>query len=54
MPSAAIHPLRAFHKDAYFTNANNPEQDARYRSMRELLDADPEWHDGEVIYHRTA
>ena len=41
-------------KDAYFANANNPEQDARYRQMRDLLTADPEWHDGEVVYHRTA
>jgi hypothetical protein len=21
--------------------------------MRELMDADPEWHDGEVIHHDT-
>ena len=37
-------------KDAYTRNANDPAQDARYRKMRELLAADPEWHDGEVIY----
>jgi hypothetical protein len=24
--------------------------DASYRRMRELLAADPEWHDGQVIF----
>ena len=41
-------------KDAYHANANSPEQDARYRKMRELLDGDPEWHDGEIIHHSGA
>jgi heme-degrading monooxygenase HmoA len=36
-------------KEAYFAFANTPEQDARYREWRELLEADPKWHDGEVI-----
>ncbi len=36
-------------KKAYFANAESPEQDARYRRMRECLQADPEWHDGEVV-----
>jgi heme-degrading monooxygenase HmoA len=36
-------------KASYIANANSPEQDARYRRMRALLIADPEWHDGEVI-----
>jgi len=34
---------------AYQENASSPEQDARYRKLRELLLADPEWHDGEII-----
>jgi quinol monooxygenase YgiN len=40
-------------KVSYFANANSPEQDARYRKMRELLESDPEWHDGEIVdeYH---
>jgi len=36
-------------KASYIANANSPEQDARYRQLRALLIADPEWHDGEVI-----
>jgi heme-degrading monooxygenase HmoA len=36
---------------AYKKFADSPEQDKRFREMRELLAADPEWHDGEVIYH---
>ena len=30
----------------YKANAASPEQDARYRQMRELLQDDPEWMDG--------
>ena len=40
-------------KQAYESNADSPEQDARYRELRELLDADPEWHDGEVLLRLT-
>jgi antibiotic biosynthesis monooxygenase len=40
-------------KEAYQANADSPEQDARYREFRELLDADPEWHDGEVLQRIT-
>ena len=36
-------------KESYRLNAESPEQDVRYRRLRALLDADPEWHDGEVI-----
>ena len=36
-------------RDSYRFNAESPEQDARYRRMRALLEADPEWHDGEII-----
>ena len=43
-------------KESYVANANSPEQDARYRQMLELLEGEPEWHDGEIIsvYHRTS
>lgn len=41
-------------KVAYLANANSPEQAARYQRYRDLLTADPEWHDGEVIDSRTA
>lgn len=37
-------------KDAYVKNAQSPGQDARYRELRELLAADPEWNDGEIIW----
>ncbi|HZP57919.1 MAG TPA: hypothetical protein VFC53_10285 [Dehalococcoidia bacterium] len=33
---------------SYRANAASPEQDAEYQRMRELLVADPEWHDGAV------
>jgi heme-degrading monooxygenase HmoA len=36
-------------KEAYVANASSPEQDARYREFRELLEDDPEWNDGEVV-----
>jgi quinol monooxygenase YgiN len=36
-------------KATYEANANDPEQDRWFRSLRELLDADPEWEDGEYV-----
>jgi heme-degrading monooxygenase HmoA len=40
-------------KGAYKKFADSPDQDKRFRQMRELLAADPEWHDGEIIHHDT-
>jgi hypothetical protein len=40
-------------KESYVANANSPEQDAEYQKMRALLDADPHWHDGEVVFSLT-
>lgn len=37
-------------KASYTANAASAEQDARYRQMRAMLDAEPEWHDGELVY----
>lgn len=37
-------------REAYTKNAESPEQHQRYLQMIELLDGDPEWHDGEVVY----
>jgi heme-degrading monooxygenase HmoA len=37
-------------KSAYKKFADSPEQDKRFRQMKELLAADPDWHDGEVIH----
>ena len=36
-------------KEAYQANAACPEQEVRYRKFRELLMADPQWYDGEII-----
>jgi quinol monooxygenase YgiN len=36
-------------REAYQANASSPEQHARYERYRELLAADPEWHDGEIV-----
>jgi heme-degrading monooxygenase HmoA len=41
-------------RETYFANADSPEQDTRYRRFRALLDDDPEWHDGEVVYADSA
>jgi hypothetical protein len=36
-------------KEKYDANANDPDQDRWFRRLRELLESDPEWNDGEVI-----
>jgi quinol monooxygenase YgiN len=36
-------------REAYSSNSSTPEQDARFRQLRGLMDADPEWHDGEIV-----
>ena len=37
-------------REAYKANAASPDQDARYQELRALLEADPEWNDGEIVY----
>ena len=37
----------------YVRNADDPAQDVAYRQLRELLESDPEWHDGEGIWSST-
>jgi quinol monooxygenase YgiN len=37
-------------KDSYHKNANDPEMHKQFEQYRALLDADPEWNDGEVIH----
>lgn len=39
-------------REAYFANANSQEQHARYLAMLPLLEGEPEWHDGEIVYPR--
>jgi antibiotic biosynthesis monooxygenase (ABM) superfamily enzyme len=41
-------------KEAYVANATSPEQHARYLRYRELLEDEPEWHDGEIVYSFAA
>jgi|SRR3954451_4300145 len=41
-------------KASYEANAHSPLQGERYAEMRTMLDADPEWHDGELIYSHQA
>jgi quinol monooxygenase YgiN len=36
--------------DLYKKNANSPEMTREYRAMLEHLQAEPEWHDGDVIH----
>ncbi len=37
-------------KAAYERNASSPEQHQRFTQMMALLESEPEWHDGEVIF----
>ena len=37
-------------KESYFANADSPEQDAEFQRLRAMLTADPEWHDGEIVF----
>lgn len=36
-------------KESYLANAASPDQDKWYRRFRELIEADPEWNDGEIL-----
>lgn len=36
-------------RQSYVANADDPEQDAWYRRLREHLEADPEWEDGIIL-----
>ena len=37
-------------KAVYHATAASPAQQARYDQFRDLLTADPEWHDGEIPF----
>jgi quinol monooxygenase YgiN len=37
-------------REAYEANANSAEQGEFYVRWREMLEADPEWHDGAVVH----
>jgi heme-degrading monooxygenase HmoA len=36
-------------KDSYLANAKSPEQHERFLQYRDLLAAEPEWHDGDIV-----
>ncbi len=36
-------------KEAYFANANSPEQNQNFLQLMEFLESEPEWHDGEIV-----
>ena len=40
-------------KKTYRANADDPEQDRWFRRVRELLQADPVWEDGDYIFGQT-
>ncbi|HEX6492182.1 MAG TPA: hypothetical protein VF112_01655 [Candidatus Dormibacteraeota bacterium] len=37
-------------REAYVANAATPEQNARFERIRALIDGEPEWHDGDVLF----
>ncbi len=37
-------------RESYFLNADDPKQEARYKEFVKLLEGEPEWHDGEVVF----
>ena len=37
-------------KESYFANAENSEMQALDRQLMALLESEPEWHDGEIVY----
>ena len=41
-------------REAYAANSATPEQNERFGKLRELMAADPEWHDGEIVVHHAA
>jgi len=37
-------------REAYHANAQSPEQHQRFLKLMEMLEAEPEWNDGEIIF----
>jgi heme-degrading monooxygenase HmoA len=40
-------------KETYVANANSPAQHERFMQLIAVLEHEPEWHDGTVIYARA-
>lgn len=41
-------------KEDYLANANDPQQDQWFQKLRNLLEEDPKWNDGEVLVATTS
>jgi hypothetical protein len=41
-------------KATYVANAGSPEQDQEFKNLMQYLTAEPEWHDGEVVFSSQA
>ena len=41
-------------KESYRANAESPEQNERFQEMMQYLVAEPEWHDGEIVFNHQA
>jgi quinol monooxygenase YgiN len=39
-------------KETYFANADDPKTNDDYERMAKFFAAEPEWHDGEVVFAR--
>ena len=39
-------------REAYNANSASPVTDTNFHRLRELLEGDPEWHDGEIVVSR--
>ena len=37
-------------KEGYFTHSDKPETHAIYLQLLELLEGEPQWHDGEIVF----
>jgi quinol monooxygenase YgiN len=48
-PDTLMLVVRFRDRASYVANAGSPEQDARYREFRALMEDDPEWFDGEWV-----
>ena len=40
-------------KESYVANAESPEQHERFLQMMSVLESEPEWHDGTVVFSST-
>jgi hypothetical protein len=36
-------------EDSYRVNANDPAQNEWYGELRQMLETDPEWNDGDIL-----